>query len=77
MEQNATAHPVSFLTSRYKQIAYATADGDLAIVSMVTYTTHVLARMSVLWVVLFQEDSAYSLAQHSVAKNSRWEKSWS
>jgi hypothetical protein len=65
------------MTSLYKQIAYANAGEDLVIVSMVTYTTHVIARMSVLWVVPFQKDSAYSSAQHSVARNSRWEKSWS
>jgi hypothetical protein len=58
MEQNSTAHPVSFMTPRYKRIAYGTADEDLAIISMVTYTAHVPARMSVLWVVLFQEESA-------------------
>ena len=58
MEQNSAAHPVSFMTPRYKHIAYATVDEDLAIVSMVTYRTHVPARMSVLCVVLFQEDSA-------------------
>jgi len=55
-EQNSTAHPVSFMTPRSKRIAYATADEDLAIVSMVTYRTLVPARMSVLWVVLFQEE---------------------
>jgi hypothetical protein len=55
-EQNSTAHPVSFRTPQSKQIAYATANEDLASVSMVTYRTLVPARMSVLWVVLFQEE---------------------
>jgi len=64
------------MTSRSKWIAYATADEDLAIISMVTYRTLVPARMSVLWVVLFQEESAQSSAQQSMAKNSRWENSW-
>jgi hypothetical protein len=55
-EQNSIAYPVS-MTLWSKRIAYATADEDLAIVSMVTYRTLVPAQMSVLWVVLFQKDS--------------------
>jgi len=43
---------------QYKQFTYATADEDLAIISTVTYRTHVPARMSVLWVVLFEGKSA-------------------
>ena len=58
MEQNSTAHPVSFMTPRYKQITYVTAHEDLPIVSMVKYRTHVPARMSMLCIVLFQEESA-------------------
>jgi hypothetical protein len=61
------------MTLRYKLIAYATADEDLAIICTVTYRTHVPARISVLWVVLFEGESAYILAEHSVTKNSRWE----
>jgi len=73
MEQNSTAHPVSFMMPRYRRFAYATADEDLAIVSTVTYRTHVLVKKSALWVVLFEGESAYILAEHSVTKNSRWE----
>ena len=43
---------------QYKQITYATTDEDGAIISMVTYRTHVPARMSELWVVLFEGESA-------------------
>jgi len=46
------------MTLRYKLIAYATADEDLGIISTVTYRTLIPARISVLWVVLFEVESA-------------------
>jgi len=57
-EQNSTAHPVSFMIPRYNWITYATANEDLPTISMVTYRTHVPARMSVLWEVLFEKECA-------------------